>query len=107
AAGALAAMRFERDDATRVVLHFSPTGVTEATEARALERRTQIAHGVVTRSLFYAGEQAGLSDTMVLKLANAFGYDIDFAQDLREGDSFSLVYDEVYREGERLRDGEI
>jgi murein DD-endopeptidase MepM/ murein hydrolase activator NlpD len=107
ATGALAAMRFERDDATRVVLHFNPAGVTEATEARALERRTQIAHGVVTRSLFYAGEQAGLSDTMVLKLANAFGYDIDFAQDLREGDSFSLVYDEVYREGERLRDGEI
>jgi len=105
--GVLAAMRFERDDATRVVLHFDAGGVTETTEERALERRTRIGHGVVTRSLFYAGEQAGLSDTMVLKLANAFGYDIDFAQDLREGDSFSLIYDDVYREGERLRDGEI
>lgn len=105
--GSLTAMRFERSDSTRVVLHFSADGVSETTEDRAVERRTQVAHGVVTRSLFYAGEQAGLSDAMVLKLANAFGYDIDFAQDLREGDSFSVVYDEVYREGEHLRDGDI
>jgi len=105
--GGLAAMRFERDDATRVVLRFDGSDVNETTEDRAVERRTHIAHGIVTRSLFYAGEQAGLSDAMVLKLANAFGYDIDFAQDLREGDSFSVVYDDVYRDGERLRDGDI
>jgi murein DD-endopeptidase MepM/ murein hydrolase activator NlpD len=66
-----------------------------------------VAHGVVSSSLFQAGDRAGLSDTMVLKLATAFGYDIDFAQDLREGDSFSVVYDDLYREGERLRDGDI
>ncbi|MFC5489332.1 OapA family protein [Dokdonella soli] len=105
--GGLTAMRFERGDATRVVLNFSTDGVTEAAEERAVERRTHVAHGVVTRSLFYAGEQAGLSDAMVLKLANAFGYDIDFAQDLREGDSFSVIYDDVYREGEHLRDGDV
>jgi murein DD-endopeptidase MepM/ murein hydrolase activator NlpD len=105
--GNLAAMRFERGDSARVVLRFGADGVREAVEERAVERRTHVAHGVVTRSLFYAGEQAGLSDAMVLKLANAFGYDIDFAQDLREGDSFSVVYDDVYREGERLRDGDI
>jgi len=105
--GSLTAMRFERGDATRVVLNFTADGVTEAAEARAVERRTHVAHGVVTRSLFYAGEQAGLTDAMVLKLANAFGYDIDFAQDLREGDSFSVIYDDVYREGEHLRDGDI
>ena len=74
---------------------------------RLIERRTHVAHGVVERSLFDAGAQAGMSDSMVLKLANAFGYDIDFAQDLRQGDSFTVIYDEVYREGERLRDGEI
>jgi len=107
ATGSLSAMRFERSDSTRVVLHFGAGDVTESTVERSVERRTHIAHGVVTRSLFYAGEQAGLTDQMVLKLANAFGYDIDFAQDLREGDSFSVVYDDVYREGEHLRDGDI
>lgn len=105
--GSLRAMRFDRGDAARVTLQFSGDGVQEAVQDRLVERRVQVAHGVVTRSLFDAGEQAGLSDAMVIKLANAFGYDIDFAQDLREGDSFSVIYDDVYREGERLRNGEV
>jgi murein DD-endopeptidase MepM/ murein hydrolase activator NlpD len=36
-----------------------------------------------------------------------FGYDIDFAQDLRVGDSFHVVYEDIYRDGERLRGGDI
>lgn len=107
AAGNLKAMRFDRDESTRVVLEFSADKVTEVIEDRAIERRVQIAHGVISRSLFEAADQAGMSDPMVLKLANAFGYDIDFAQDLRVGDSFSVIYDQLYREGERLRDGDI
>lgn len=105
--GRLRALRFDRDDATRVVLHFSRDGVTESVTDRAIERRVKVAHGVIHSSLFDAGDQAGMSDLMTLKLANAFGYDIDFAQDLREGDRFSVIYDEVYREGERLRAGDV
>ncbi|MDR2013992.1 MAG: peptidoglycan DD-metalloendopeptidase family protein [Rhodanobacter sp.] len=105
--GTLSALRFERGDATHVVLHFNAGGVTESDQERTVERRTHVAHGIVSHSLFDAGNRAGLSDGMVLKLANAFGYDIDFALDLREGDSFSVIYDDVYREGERLRDGDI
>lgn len=103
----LRAMRFDRGDDARVTLEFGPDGVTRTLEDRAVERRMRVAHGVVERSLFEAGDQAGLSDAMVLKLAKAFGYDIDFARDLRRGDSFSVIYDDVYREGERLKGGDI
>ena len=105
--GALSLMRFDRGDAARVTLRFAPDGVTESVDERAIERRTQVAHGVLTHSLYEAGAQAGMSDTMIWKLATAFGYDIDFAQDLREGDSFSVIYDDVYREGEHIHDGDI
>jgi murein DD-endopeptidase MepM/ murein hydrolase activator NlpD len=44
---------------------------------------------------------------MILRLADIFGYDVDFAQDLREGDRFAIVYEEIYRDGEKLRDGDI
>jgi murein DD-endopeptidase MepM/ murein hydrolase activator NlpD len=40
-------------------------------------------------------------------LANLLGWDIDFVLDIREGDSFYLVYEKVYRDGSFLRDGEI
>jgi len=105
--GSLHGLRFDRDDHTRVVVSFDADGMHQRIVDRLIERRTHVAHGVVERSLFEAGAQAGMSDAMVLKLANAFGYDIDFAQDLRQGDSFTVIYDELYREGERLRDGDV
>ena len=105
--GHVSAVRFDRDDHTRVTVSLGNNAGQQEILNRPLERRTHIGHGVITRSLFEAGEQAGLSDAMVLKLADALGYDIDFLRGLREGDSFSVVYDDMYREGDRLRDGDI
>lgn len=105
--GSFHSVRFDRDDHTRVIESFASDGIHENVQDRGLERRTHVAHGVVEHSLFDAGAQAGMSDSMVLKLANAFGYDIDFAQDLRQGDSFTVIYDDVYCQGERRRDGDI
>ena len=46
--------------------------------------------------------KAGLeSDAMVMKLAGAFGYDIDFARTCAKAANFNVVYDDVYRDGER------
>lgn len=105
--GKLQALRFDRDDHTRVVLRLDAGGVHSEIAERALERRVHVAHGTIKSSLFEAGDSAGMTDSMTLKLAQAFGYDIDFAQDLRVGDTFTVVYNDVYREGERLRDGDI
>lgn len=105
--GSLRAIRFDRDDHTRVIVGFTRDGLHQDIVDRQIERRTHVAHGVVNSNLFSAGKDAGMNDTMVIKLADAFGYDIDFAQDLRIGDSFTVIYDDVFREGERLRDGDI
>ena len=48
-----------------------------------------------------------MSGAATLELAKAFGYDIDFAQDLRVGDEFHVIYEEIWRDGERLRSGDI
>ncbi|HVF35846.1 MAG TPA: peptidoglycan DD-metalloendopeptidase family protein [Candidatus Saccharimonadia bacterium] len=108
AAGGLSGLRFDLDESTRVVLARDPAGAIETTtQARPLERRIRVASGRVEHSLFGAGEAAGLSDATILQLAETFAYDVDFAQDLRAGDSFSVVYEELYREGERVRGGGI
>jgi murein DD-endopeptidase MepM/ murein hydrolase activator NlpD len=69
--------------------------------------REQVAHGVIRSSLFAAGDQAGMDAAMVGKLADLFKYDIDFVQDLRVGDSFTVIYDDVYRDGTRYGEGDI
>lgn len=63
--------------------------------------------GVISSSLFMAGKDAGLTDAKTMDLANIFGWDIDFVQDIRAGDRFYLVYEKVFRDGEFLRDGRI
>lgn len=74
---------------------------------RPVERRVTQVSGVITSSLFEAAQEAGMSDNLTMQLAGMFGWDIDFALDLRDGDSFTVVYDDLYVEGERLRHGDI
>jgi murein DD-endopeptidase MepM/ murein hydrolase activator NlpD len=72
-----------------------------------MERRVVIAGGTIRSSLFADGAKAGLSAAVMNDMVKALQYDIDFAQDLREGDAFQIVYEELWREGERLRDGGV
>lgn len=105
--GQLRALRFEKDDTTRVVLKLDGEEVQLESEQRAIQHRVMVASGRISDSLFGAAEAAGMSNAAILELAKAFGYDIDFAQDLRVGDEFHVLYEEVWREGERLRSGDI
>lgn len=95
------------DDETLAVRRDGSTYASEVI-AHPLERRVKFAEGVVTTSLFDAGKAAGLSDGTIVYLANEiFGYDIDFVLDIRSGDRFMVLYEELYRDGERLRVGAI
>ncbi|NVJ59729.1 MAG: peptidoglycan DD-metalloendopeptidase family protein [Gammaproteobacteria bacterium] len=74
---------------------------------RPIEIRQAFASGSINDSLFSAGKQAGLSDNLIVKLANIFGWDIDFVLDVRKNDSFALIYQTKYLDGEYIGDGEI
>lgn len=101
------AMRAELDEAAWLFVERQGDLLSSRTEPRHLERRIVEASGVITTSLYHAARQAGLSDNMTMRLATIFGWDIDFALDIRTGDHFALIYEEVWRDGERLRDGDI
>jgi len=65
-------------------------------------------HAKITSSLFAAGQDAGMSAGTIMTLANKmFGWDVDFALDLREGDEFSVLYEQKYQDGEYVDDGRV
>ena len=106
--GKLAGFRYNPDSASRITLTAQADGNLKAqVTALPVERRLHFAHGEVQGSLFAAGEKAGLSETMVLKLADVFKYDIDFIKDLKKGDRFTVVYDDIYHDGQYARGGDI
>jgi murein DD-endopeptidase MepM/ murein hydrolase activator NlpD len=63
--------------------------------------------GTIDSSLFLAGQKAGLSESQIMELANIFGWDIDFILDIREHDKFNLIYEELYIDGEKYKNGRI
>ena len=65
------------------------------------------ATGVIDSSLFEAGQHAGLSDNLIMQMAEIFGWDVDFALDIRAGDRFALVFEEQYKDGEKIGEGPI
>jgi len=72
-----------------------------------LDRESRVASGEIRNSLFLDASRAGISDRLIMQFANMFGYDVDFSLDLRRGDRFSVVFEELYRDGKRVRDGDI
>lgn len=72
-----------------------------------LERRIARAAGTISSSLYLAGQKAGLPDALTMEMANIFGWDIDFATDVQRGDNFTVLYEEFYAQGEKVRAGEI
>ncbi len=74
---------------------------------RDVEKRQMHASGRIESSLFEAGIEAGLSDKLIMELAYIFGWDIDFALDLRKDDNFTLIYSEDYLDGDKIADGAI
>lgn len=105
--GALEAIRFDATETARITIRMDGTRVVTQTSERPIERRVRVGSGTVESSLFAAGDDAGIGDATIIQMAKVLGYDIDFARDIRRGDRFSVIYEEIYQEGERLRGGEI
>ncbi len=100
-------LRAEFDEESWLFVERAEDGITARTEPRALEYRVVETQGTISTSLYRAAQQAELSDNLTMRLANIFGWDIDFALEIRAGDRFALIYEQVWRDGEYLRDGPI
>jgi murein DD-endopeptidase MepM/ murein hydrolase activator NlpD len=84
---------------------------TEAPVARKVELERELretsASGVIETSLYEAGVKAGADPTAVMTLSDIFAWDVDFASDVRKGDTFSVLYEMLYVEGRPVRTGRV
>lgn len=67
----------------------------------------RFAQASINGSLLYDGGQAGIPTQILYQLISIYNWDIDFALDLRKGDTFSLVYEEIQLDGETIGYGDI
>lgn len=72
-----------------------------------LEHKTHFSSATITDSLYRTGARVGLSDNIIMQIANIFAWDIDFILDVRAGDSFKVLYNSLYKDGKKLKDSDI
>ena len=63
--------------------------------------------GVIKDSLFAAVDSINEKPTLAMDLADLFAWQVDFFRDLRTGDSFTVLVDKYYRDGDFVRYGDI
>ena len=81
---------------------FSTETITLEPEIRQIQRG-----GSVNSSLSESAYEAGISSLVTMNMANIFGGVMDFALDVRPGDHFTVIYEELYLNGEKIDDGKI
>ncbi len=74
---------------------------------KQVETLHSFAQGEIRSSFWNAGTESGLTDNQIMRLAGIFSWDIDFAQEIREGDSFNVIFEKQYIDGEYIGFGDI
>ena len=96
-------------DADRL-LKIVPADRGFSAQIKEIPSKTEIAavSGQVEDSLFNAVEQTGESAELAMRLAQIFGYDLDFYTDPRKGDTFRIVLEKKkYSNGQTAGYGKI
>lgn len=76
-------------------------------ESKSVDTQLNFAQAIITSSFWNAADKAGLTANQIMEIAGIFGWDIDFALDIRQGDSFSVLFEERFVEGEPIGRGNI
>jgi len=105
--GHLLAIRFERGDAPALTVRRQGDSYVSEQAADAMETRVVMRSGRIMSSLYGATDSAGVPDKIADKMAEVFSTSLDFREDLRRGDTFSVIYTVNYRNGEPVAAGEL
>lgn len=77
---------------TYIAPHSAAPIISHTTDVATSSHITSV-HGTLYSSLSAAGQKAGLSNELIFQLTNIFAWDIDFANDLHQGDQFTVAYE--------------
>ena len=82
-------------------------GYTTNTVKNKIDIRETFTRAEITSNFWNAGVKGKMPAKQIMNLATIFGWDIDFALDIRAGDSFAVIYEEQYIDGYFVSTGNI
>lgn len=105
--GQLLGIQFERNDGTSLTVRRQDDSFVAEESKALLETRVVMRSGRILSSLYGATDSAGIPDSVANQMAETFSTSLDFREDLRRGDTFSVIYTVDYRNGEPVAAGKL
>jgi murein DD-endopeptidase MepM/ murein hydrolase activator NlpD len=99
---------FYQPDLNRVI-HATQTSGGWLIEEQEIvyDRRQRLVSGEVEASLYLSALDQGVDEAAILRFADVFAWDIDFALQTRSGDTYKFIYDERFLDDEFIASGRI
>ncbi len=89
------------------IISKADSGFESTLDQKEVHYQYNYAEAEISSSFWNAGKAAGLTANQIIDIATIFGWDIDFALDIRRGDKFKVLYQERIVEGEVIERGKI
>lgn len=105
--GQLSELKFANAEAGALRIVRQGEGFVSEQANDVLETRIIMRSGRISSSFFAATDSAGVPDSIADKITDIFSTQIDFRDDLRRGDTFSIVFTVNYRNGEPVAAGKL
>ena len=105
--GQLLSIQFERVNAPDLVVRRQGDTYVAEDGDQLIESRVVMRSGRILSSLYGATDSAGIPDKIADQMAETFSTNLDFRDDLRRGDTFSVIYTVNYRNGEPVGAGKL
>ena len=58
--------------------------------------------GIIKSSLYKSAKNLNIEDSIIVELANLYGFQIDFQRDIYKEDSFEILYEKFINEEEKI-----
>ena len=105
--GAVVRLEYDVDDFNYLAVEKRDDVFQAGLHARPVETKTGIIWGTIDESPILAFNRLGEEDSLALGFADLFGWDVDFYIDLRQGDTFKVIFEKRYVLGKFIGYGQI
>jgi len=105
--GKLIELQYKQSIVRSLIVNAVDDGYKVTTKTRELEIRESLASAKIDSNFWNAGINAGLEPSVIMNLANIFGWDIDFGLDIRKGDHFNIIFETKFLDGVEVKTGNI
>ena len=105
--GEVVRLEYEKDSEEIIMVEFKDSDYLSSIVPIEYDIETEVASGIVSSSLWFAGLDAGMSEDLIVEFADIFAWTVDFSIQTRTGDTFKLLYEKRYRDGEYVGIGQV